>query len=77
MIVIEGFVALQIERQPMTHQLRHILNLRDNLTAYDAAYVVLALGLDAPLITSDTKMREARRLGVQVQILPAADERIS
>ena len=35
------------------------------------ADVVLALGLEAPLITSDRKMCEAQRLGVQVQILPA------
>lgn len=68
---LEDFTALRIERHPMTRALRQMLDLRNNLTAYDAAYVVLALGLDAPLITSDMKMREAERFGVQVQILPA------
>ncbi len=68
---LEDFTALRIERHPMTYALRQILDLRNNLTVYDAAYVVLALGLDAPLITSDMKMREAKRFGVQVQILPA------
>ncbi len=55
----------------MTGTLGHILDLRENFTACDAAYVVLALGLEAPLVTSDTKMQEARRLGVEVQIIPA------
>jgi len=29
--------------------------LRDNLTAYDAAYVALAEALDAPLVTRDRR----------------------
>lgn len=69
---LEDFTALRIERHQMTHALGHILDLRENFTAYDAAYVVLALGLEAPLVTSDTKMQEARRLGVEVQIIPAS-----
>ncbi|MGH3813413.1 MAG: type II toxin-antitoxin system VapC family toxin [Pseudonocardiaceae bacterium] len=68
---LEDFTALRIERHQMTYALGHILDLRENFTAYDAAYVALALGLEAPLITSDTKMKEARRLGVTVQIVPA------
>lgn len=69
---LEDFAALRIERHQMTHALRHLLDLRENFTAYDAAYVVLALGLEAPLITSDRKMQEATRLGVEVQIIPAS-----
>lgn len=68
---LEDFTTLWIERYQMTDALGHILDLRENFTAYDAAYVVLALGLDAPLVTSDKKMQEARRLGVAVQIIPA------
>ncbi len=66
---LEDFAALWIERHHMTHALGHMLDLRENFTAYDAAYVVLALGLDAPLVTSDKKMLEATRFGVH--ILPA------
>jgi len=33
--------------------------LRDNLTAYDAAYVALAELLDAPLLTCDTRLGRA------------------
>lgn len=68
---LEDFTALRIERHQMTHALGHMLDLPENFTAYDAAYVVLALGLEAPLVTSDTKMKEARRLGVKAQVIPA------
>lgn len=68
---LDDFAALQIERHQMTQALQHILDLRENFTAYDAAYVVLARGLEASLVTSDTKMKGAERLGVKVQIIPA------
>lgn len=68
---LDDFTALRIERHQMTHMLEHMLDLRENFTAYDAAYVILAQGLDAPLVTSDMKMREAKRLGVDVHIVPA------
>jgi predicted nucleic acid-binding protein len=72
---LEDFTALQIKRHQMTHLLGSILDLRENFTVYDAAYVVLALGLDAALVTSDMKLREACRLGVTVQIFSADDQR--
>lgn len=36
-----------------------IWQLRDNLTAYDAAYVALAELLDVPLLTSDARLANA------------------
>ncbi len=36
-----------------------IWKLRDNLTAYDAAFVALAAALDAPLVTLDTRLARA------------------
>jgi predicted nucleic acid-binding protein len=33
--------------------------LRNNLTAYDAAYVALAEALDAPLLTRDRRLAAA------------------
>lgn len=66
---VEDFGALQIERHQMTDLLSHVLDLRDNLTAYDAAYVVLAQALEAPLVTTDANLVEARRVGVDVRIL--------
>jgi predicted nucleic acid-binding protein len=43
--------------------------LRDNFTVHDAAYVVLAQALDAPLVTADITMQEAQRLGVEVRVV--------
>ena len=65
---IDDFTALRIERHPMTGLLDHILTLRNNFTAYDAAYVVLAQALNAPLVTSDAKLTEAERVGIDVRL---------
>jgi predicted nucleic acid-binding protein len=65
---LANFASLTIERVPMTGALRHVLNLRDNFTAYDASYVVLARSLNLPLQTSDAKFKEARKLGVEVRV---------
>jgi predicted nucleic acid-binding protein len=66
---IEDFSGFRIERHQMTDLLAHILDLRENFTVYDATYVILARALDAPLVTADTKMSEAKRFGVDVHIL--------
>lgn len=63
---IEDFADLTIERRAMTVLLPEIMALRHNFTTYDAAYVVLAQALQAPLVTADTKLLEARRLGIDV-----------
>jgi len=68
---IEDFSGLRIERHHMTDLLAHILDLRDNFTVYDATYVILAQALEAPLVTADTKMNEAKRFGVDVRVLRA------
>ena len=64
---LDDFTALRIERHQMTELLDHVLELRDNFTAHDAAYVVLAMALEAPLATSDQEMAEASRLGIAVR----------
>jgi predicted nucleic acid-binding protein len=65
---VEDFTAFRIERHPMTGLLGHMLDLRDNVTVYDAAYLVLAQALEAPVVTVDTKLREATRLGIEVRV---------
>lgn len=65
----EDFSAMQIERYPLSTMMRAVLDLRANYTVYDAAYVVLAQALDAPLVTADSKMLEARKGGVDVRLL--------
>lgn len=53
---LEDFQALPIARYPHQPLVSGIWALRGNLTAYDAAYVVLAETLDLPLLTCDAKL---------------------
>ena len=43
--------------------------LRENLSGYDALYVVLARRLDCPLITADRRLATAPGLGVPVVVV--------
>ena len=52
----------------MTGLLGYLLDLRDNFTVYEAAYLVLAQALEAPVVTADAKLKEAARLGIQVRV---------
>jgi predicted nucleic acid-binding protein len=52
-------VQMPLERHPHWPFLDRIWELRRNITAYDAAYVVLAEVLDAPLLTCDRALASA------------------
>ena len=67
----EDFTAFQIVRYPLAPMMRDVLQLRENFTAYDAAYIVLAQALEIPLVTADAKLAEARKVGLDVQVLRA------
>ena len=56
---LTDFADLAIERHAHRHFLSRIWQLRDSLTAYDAAYVSLAEALEAPLVTCDGKLARA------------------
>ena len=47
-----------------------IWELRDNLTAYDAAYVASAEIIDCPLVTADGRISRAPGLRCAITILP-------
>jgi predicted nucleic acid-binding protein len=65
----DDFHAISIHRYPLSAMIRDVLDLRDNFTVYDAAYIVLAQALEVPLVTVDAKLAEARRVGVDVRVL--------
>lgn len=48
--------GLPIRRMPLAPLLERMWELRENITAYDAAYVALAERLNSPLITCDAKL---------------------
>lgn len=57
--LIEDLKSMRLTRYPHNALLSRIWELKDNITAYDAAYVALAETLDAPLITLDAKLSQA------------------
>ena len=56
---MEDMAALRITRYAPVLLMQRIWQLRQNLTAYDAAYVALAEALQAPLITRDHRIASA------------------
>ena len=57
--VLEDLTAMRITRYPHTALLPRVWELRENVTAYDAAYVALAETLDVPLVTMDARLARA------------------
>ncbi|KPK59062.1 MAG: twitching motility protein PilT [Gemmatimonas sp. SG8_38_2] len=53
---LDDYLLLDVERHGHEDLLTRIWSLRENLTAYDAVYVVLAEALDARLLTRDAKL---------------------
>jgi predicted nucleic acid-binding protein len=56
---IEDLIAVRVTRYAPVLLLDRIWQLRQNLGAYDAAYVALAEELKAPLITRDQRLAAA------------------
>jgi predicted nucleic acid-binding protein len=53
---VEELAEFPLERFPHAVLLSRMWQMRNNLTAYDAAYVALAEALDAVLLTCDKKL---------------------
>ena len=65
--LLADFEDLPIQRWPSAGALRRrVFQLRDTVSAYDAAYVVLAEALDCPLLTRDARL--ARTSGHDARI---------
>lgn len=64
------FESLHIERWALPGELRRrVFELRDNFTAYDAAYVALAEALDCSLITRDRRLAKAAEDIIDVRVV--------
>jgi predicted nucleic acid-binding protein len=66
---LSDFLDLPITRYPHELLLPRAWMLRDVVTAYDAMYVALAEGLDAPLVTRDRKLARAKGHRARVEVL--------
>ena len=67
---LEDLSHLVLERHDHLSLVPRIWQLRDSLTAYDAAYVALAEALDAPLLTSDAKLAGAHGHRATIELIP-------
>jgi len=65
---LEDFLNMRVSRYPHFVLLPRIWRLRHNLAAYDAAYIVLAEKLRAPLITRDTRLSSAPGHAAQIEL---------
>lgn len=65
---IANLSDLDLRRHPHGPLLPRIWSWRYNLTSYDATYVTLAEGLDAPLFTTDLRLAGSPRLPVRVEV---------
>ncbi len=66
--LLEDLIDMRLTRYPHTVLLPRIWQLRENLTAYDAAYVALAETLKAPLVTMDARLAQAPGIGAAVEV---------
>ena len=64
--VLAAFPLTRYAHEPL---LGRMWMLRENLTAYDAAYVALAEGLRAPLMTRDRRLAAAPGLATAVELM--------
>jgi len=66
---LTDLAALPLRRVPHLPLLSRIWELRDNLTAYDAAYVALAEVLEALFLTADGPLARASGVRCEVEVL--------
>lgn len=51
--------GMRARQYPFEPFLDRVWELRDSVTTYDAWYIALAESLDVPLVTADTRLRQA------------------
>jgi len=66
---LQDWLAFPVNRYAHDTLLSRIWALRNNLTAYDAAYIALAEALDAPLATRDAKLANASGHTARIELL--------
>jgi predicted nucleic acid-binding protein len=66
---LDDHAALHIRRAAHENMLERVWEIRDSVTAYDAAYVALAEILDAPLITCDAELARSHGHRAEVELI--------
>ena len=68
-VAVDALLAIPIRRYATAPLMRRVLELRANVSAYDACYVALAEGLDATLVTADARLAAAPTTRCEVELL--------
>ena len=68
-IALADLADFPLRRYPHDFLLPRIWALRNNLTAYDAAYVALVEALEAPLLTRDRRLAIAAGHRAQIELV--------
>jgi predicted nucleic acid-binding protein len=68
--LLDVYRWMAITRHGIFAMFDRIWELRDNVTAYDAAYVALAEAIECPLVTADARLSRARGLRCSVTVVP-------
>ncbi|MCC6784352.1 MAG: type II toxin-antitoxin system VapC family toxin [Planctomycetes bacterium] len=71
-LAIEDLRAFPLRRHGHVVLLERIFELRDRLTAYDAAYLALAEALDATLVTCDAAFARTPEAGTRIELIASA-----
>jgi len=66
---LQDFLDLSIERYPHDLLLRRIWQMRENVTAYDAAYVALAEAVDGTLLTTDSRLARSSGHDAKIEVI--------
>ena len=66
---LDDYAGLFIERMAHRGLLRRVWQLRESVTAYDAAYVVLSEVLDVPLLTCDAKLARSHGHRASIELV--------
>jgi predicted nucleic acid-binding protein len=66
---VDDLENLPVVRYPTRGLMRRAVELRANVTAYDAVYVALAEGLACPLLTAHARLAKAPGPECEIQIL--------
>jgi len=62
--------GLTLTRYPVYGLFERIWEIRDNLSAYDAAYIALAEALDCSLVTADPRLGNAGQARCAITVVP-------
>ncbi len=66
--LLEDLTTMSVSRYAHTAMLPRIWELRDNVSAYDAAYIALAETPEAPLVTRDARLDRAPGIRAEVEV---------